>query len=64
MLVPLWTVLLSTLAPAAECGGGSCALNAATTEAFVSWSAPSEVIIPPIDQRAPAHLRVATFALG
>lgn len=64
MLLALWTALLSLPAPATECGGGSCAPNPVTTEAFVTWSAPTRVAIPPIDQRPAAHLRVATFALG
>lgn len=33
-------------------------------ESAVAWSAPEGSWPPPIDQRAPAHLRVATFALG
>ena len=64
MMFAIWTALLSSPTPAAECGGGACAPNPATTEDFVSWSAPEDVSIPPIDQRPAPHLRVATFALG
>ena len=63
-VLALFLSLLMTPASAAECGGGKCALNPGTTEAFVSWSAPDDAKVPPIDKRESEHLHVATFALG
>jgi len=63
VLALLFSLITST-SIAADCGGGKCALNPSTTEAFLSWSAPEDTKVPPIDKRAPEHLRVATFALG
>ena len=48
--------------PARADRGLSCPLP--HPESAVAWSAPAGSLPPPIDRQVPAHLRVATFALG
>ena len=61
MVVPLFSLLSATAG--AQCAD-RCPTLASTTAAFVDWAAPEDAQPPAIDRRAPAHLRVATFALG